>query len=535
MSAADRIAETILQMGNIRAQGLERAAQAQAEAQRQSGQIWGGALAQLGQLPGEIAKYKLADTENQIRQNQLQQQQKIKNDDFNANQIFSYVTRPDETGAVSFDESKLPDMLQKMAGANVSPEVQNKFAQTYLDLNKVGKSFRQDQLDHQVKIAHLVLGSATPEHPLDTSTALATLKWAQANGIANPQDVNQFMAAVNQGHQPADIFKGIIQYGAQQKPITNETELAIAAKGGNLPAALEALKPTKAPEAAKGVTNETELELAAQDPNHPQHAAAVAALAARPAKEPKPPTSEEDKAKAVTIRAKLLAKAPVSQDDRLWLQAHEAEATLTTDKSASAAADRQAATLAQQNTLLSDRQKFDMAQAARKEYSEKIAQPYQTALASSQTLRDTVEAAKGGNMVAANLQNLETAMSAIRAQGLNRINTTEIGVAANAGSLWDRVQAAAGKLSKGQPVDPALQSDILKFADILDKSATLKYQKTREGLLKTYTGVQLPDESVAAPAAAAAPSRKVGDTITYQGRQRKVVKVYPDGSVDLAK
>jgi hypothetical protein len=97
------------------------------------------------------------------------------------------------------------------------------------------------------------------------------------------------MAAVNQGHDPADIFKAIIQNGAQPaKPITNETELALAATGGDPKAAIGILKPGQKPEAPKGITNETELELAAADPNNPQNAAAKAALAARPAK----PTTE---------------------------------------------------------------------------------------------------------------------------------------------------------------------------------------------------------------------------------------------------
>ncbi len=284
MSAADRIAETILRMGQIRAQGLQQSADAQARAQAANGQIWGGAIAQLGQLPGEIAKYKLADTENQVRQQQLATQKRYAQGEQDANWIYQGLMKPGPDGTVNIDESTLPKLQAGMANAGVPLEVQDRTVNSLKSVMDANTSFRQSQLDHQVKIAKAVLAGVTPDHPLTPGSALATLKMAQTNGIANAHDVDQFMAAMNQGHDPADLFKAIIQYGTQQKPITNETELALAASGGNPQAAMGLLKPGPKAEQPKGITNETELELAAADPNHPQNAAAKAALAARPAK-----------------------------------------------------------------------------------------------------------------------------------------------------------------------------------------------------------------------------------------------------------
>jgi hypothetical protein len=113
---------------------------------------------------------------------------------------------------------------------------------------------------HQVRVAQNVMSSVTPDHPLTPGTALATLKMMQVNGGANAHDVDTFMAAVNQGHDPADIFKAIIQNGAQPaKPITNAFEAGQAA--GMTPQAIfDRVHPPQASGAAqKPFTNEIEL------------------------------------------------------------------------------------------------------------------------------------------------------------------------------------------------------------------------------------------------------------------------------------
>ena len=89
-------------------------------------------------------------------------------------------------------------------------------------------------------------------------------------------------------------------------------------------------------------------------------------------------------------------------------------------------------------------------------------------------------------MSAAALQNLETTMAAIRAQGLNRINTAEIGVTADAGNLWDRIVGYVGKKAEGQPVPANIQKDMTEFADILEKAAYQKYQEGHTSITKRY-------------------------------------------------
>jgi hypothetical protein len=150
------------------------------------------------------------------------------------------------------------------------------------------------------------------------------------------------------------------------------------------------------------------------------------------------------------------------------------------------AAERQARALQAQIDAENRRESFTEAQAGRKELTDKVETPYQTARASSNTLRDVVAAAQAGNKVAGSLQSLETTMAAIRAQGLNRINTAEIGVTANAGSLWDRLQGWVGKATEGQPVPADVQKDMLQFADILDKAAYQKYITGHRAITQRY-------------------------------------------------
>lgn len=239
------------------------------------------------------------------------------------------------------------------------------------------------------------------------------------------------------------------------------------------------------------------------------------------------PTLEMDASRAIELTSKQARGIPVSAEDKAWLDAYQKirptpEATAERQiaqfgemekRQASQFAEmekRQQASIGAQVAQQARAQNFQEGQAARREYTDKVATPYQTALASAQTLRDTVAAAKAGNKVAANLQQLETAMSAIRSQGLNRINMTEIGLAGDAGSLWDQIVGKVGKLTAGQAVPADLQKDMLEFAGILEKSATLKYQKGRKSIQQTYGNMPLPDESVTVPTAGTAKGDPLG-------------------------
>jgi hypothetical protein len=215
---------------------------------------------------------------------------------------------------------------------------------------------------------------------------------------------------------------------------------------------------------------------------------------------PKPNTAEQDDARYRAIQASIVQKQPVSPADQAWATAYEKQKTLGPEASAAAAGDRQATAIAAQTAQQGRAQTFAEQQAGRKELTDKVEQPFQTAQTSANTLRDVVAAAKAGNKVAGSLQSLEATMAAIRAQGLNRINTAEIGVTANAGNLWDRLVGWVGKAESGQPVPADIQKDMTQFADILEKAAYQKYITGHRSTTKRY---KLTDEQpLPAPPAA---------------------------------
>lgn len=204
--------------------------------------------------------------------------------------------------------------------------------------------------------------------------------------------------------------------------------------------------------------------------------------------------------------SKLAQGVPLTPQEKADTLAYQERKRTVSDPASIAAIDRQNRTINAQIASQDRMQNFQVTQAARKEITEKVELPYQTALSSVQTLRDTIDAAKGGNKVAGSLQSLETTMAAIRAQGLNRINTAEIGVTANAGNLFDRVSGWLGKADAGQPVPANIQKDMQEFAGILEKAAYKKYSDSFDSIAKSYELSDRQKAMKAPPPNAAAPS-----------------------------
>ena len=236
---------------------------------------------------------------------------------------------------------------------------------------------------------------------------------------------------------------------------------------------------------------------------------------------PKPPTGPELDAAAQTIYAKPEAsRTPAEQAS---LSAYEQRKRVVSDPAALAATDRQTATIGAQAAQQKRAQDFESLKTARADIQKNADTPFQTAKSSAATLRDVVTAAQAGNKVAGSLQSLEATMAAIRAQGLNRINRTETDMAGNAGSMYDRISGWLGKAAEGQPVPPAVQKDMLAFSDILENAAGKKYLATHNGINKLY-GTSIPptfDMSTPAGAPAAAAPNATGPTYQDYLNSRK--------------
>lgn len=111
---------------------------------------------------------------------------------------------------------------------------------------------------------------------------------------------------------------------------------------------------------------------------------------------------------------------------------------------------------------------------------------YRTAQQGANTMRDMVASADAGNKMSAQVLPLEGALAITTAQGVHRINRTEVDQYAGAGSLYDRIAGELGKVSSGQPIPPNIRSDIRKLTDIQEKGAYQTYKGAYDSATRRY-------------------------------------------------
>jgi hypothetical protein len=187
------------------------------------------------------------------------------------------------------------------------------------------------------------------------------------------------------------------------------------------------------------------------------------------------------------------------------------------------AMERQANAINQQNNLQNRAQTFTEQQAGRKELSEKAEAPYLTARKSADTLRAVVAAAQAGNKFAGSMQQVEAAIAAVRAQGLNRIPNAEFQAAGVSGNVLDNISGWLGKKIEGQPVPPAIQKDMAAFADVLENSAYKGYLEDHKAITTRYglKEAPLPAPVNATPPPSAGTGPAVGTVRTANGETRR--------------
>lgn len=230
---------------------------------------------------------------------------------------------------------------------------------------------------------------------------------------------------------------------------------------------------------------------------------AEAAKANKEATEPKAPTEATLDARAQELLSKKAMKQPLTPSESAELLAYQERKRTVSDPSALAAQERQTRTIDQQNAIQNRAQTFAEAQAGRSELTNKVEQPYLDAREKAETLRNTIAAAKSGNMAAANVQSLLATLGLVTMEGVKRINNTELQNVTGAGSLLERLKGSASKIVSGQPISPKIQSDLDELANMLETSARKKYE---EGHAAVTTRYGLKDEKpIPATSGSAAP------------------------------
>ncbi len=464
---------------------IEQQGQNAAAAAERRGQIWGGTLASLGQIPAQMQQAERLKQQQQLQQAELglRNQQigletartglevnKAKTAQADQDAFDQLLSNPDVYNA---DHTLNRDALAKMpVPGHLRPKI-NDLAD-HLDESATLIAQKQQTLDnaHREAVGNAALKiDATGGDPDALRMALTSLV---GTGAMSKADATRFLA---QGTTPEGVTAVTKQMKAGTKAATEG--LKEIPKGGSL-IDLNRIDPTtgKPKVIAEGAPeNVSEFDTFRN---------LYAAQQGKTKWEQLSPPQQ-----AAGFKAFVEAKADPAAQRQADALKHSSEL--------------QAGIAARQLSAEGRRQDFAEATAGRAVLT-KAEQQYQTALASSQTLRDTVAAAKGGNKIAGSLQSLETTMAAIRAQGLNRINTVEIGSTANAGSMWDRVQGWLGKATEGQPIPDDIQKDMTEFAGILEKSAYKKYADAHKSVttrygLKNEPVLPAPDAATPTPAA----------------------------------
>lgn len=475
--SAGSISALMLRRGDIAAKQAETIGNAQARAAEVSGNAYAGAAQNIGQsVSGAIQQ--ATDPKLQLERQQVAQNTRIQNMTAAATGIAKQATRPDGSTNYEF-------LRNGMAQLSIAPDIQDRVLKSAESFDTHSVQAANNAKESHADLGHILFQSlsglpvdAPPEKVDAILSGVGGL--AKAQNVATDDQLRQVFGAIHTKADAMHLALGFMgsspskRYAEELKPIVS-------------PAGAAVTMPGQAPTIpAPDKPNEAEIALDAARGN-PTSAAAMNLL------KPKPnATAEQDDQRYRDIQAKQLQGIPVAPPDLAWAQGYEKQKKLSVDASAGAANERLSRTIAQQTAQQGRTQDFAALQAARADLEKNVNTPYNTAKTSANTLRDVVDAAKNGNTVAASMQALETTMAAIRAQGLNRINTAEIGVASNAGSLFQNIAGWLGKKAEGQPIPASVQKDMIDFAGILEKAAYKKYQAGHKSVNDLY-GTKIPE------------------------------------------
>lgn len=146
---------------------------------------------------------------------------------------------------------------------------------------------------------------------------------------------------------------------------------------------------------------------------------------------------------------------------------------------------------------------------------DKAEQNYRTAHQGAETMRDMLASADAGNKMSAQMLPLEGALAITTAQGVHRINRTEVDQFSGGGSLYDRIASELSKQSAGQPIDASVRADIHKLTDLQEKAAYQNYKGAFDSATKRYG---LKDETPLDAPGGGGHQIKIGNELyTYNG------------------
>ena len=512
----------------IRAQGQDAARAAELRGQQQA-QLWGGVGQAINQGVGnvlqatdpqrkveaaraQIVQGQVADA-NALRAGQGKVDAMMAGDQLPAGDTGprqeSYLT---EDGL--YDITKLNKGLAAAGIGHLAPDLLKHAEDLNASITTAQEHDRKAAESKAIMLGYMASGALklhqTVGMPLDGAIEFVARPGLAAKQI-KPEELAGFKAQIGQlpPDQQVGALQQIMDHAAEIAPKKSLSKDAIETDifGRTAASNIVPEKPTEASLAA---------DLSSPDPAVRDRATkALAAL------KPPPGVTEAQLDAAQQSRLSKLAQGiPLSAEEKADTLAYQERKRTVSDPAQLAAVERQTRTINAQLAQQQRAQDFQVAQVARKDLVG-VEKTFTDGKAAADMLRDTVDAAKGGNKIAAAMQNLQTAMASVKASGFNRINMAEIGIPGTAGSFLDTLASRFGKVTEGQPVPADLQKDILKFADLLEKTAYQKYSAGFDSVAKLYgLNDQQKTLKLAAPAQSGV-GPKVGDTRTANGETRK--------------
>lgn len=487
---AGSLADTILRQGDIAANAASQIGAIQAGAAARQGQIWGSAVNNIGQDVSNTIRYE-TDPRVQEEREQLAQRHAMVQGQAAVNHIVSTLTTQNADGSRTLDRAKLS---QQMAAQNIPLLVQQQTFKALDDVDASIKTFNTARVDHMADLAHGILsapGGATPQNVL-TAAALA-----KANGLATDDQLTPIIGAATSGKDLTPMLTQMRSMSEKYKNLTAPVKLAGAARPGAAPETL--VDPGSgrvlATGAAAGEAPPTEASIALSAAGgDPSKAMDLLKPKPTPSKEPRPVLL--DGKPAILMFDPKTATYSDASGTPIADPASHIKPMTDPNAAMAAAVDRQTREIAAASARQAQSELSTKQNQGRSELTNKVEQPYNDATEKADTLRNVVKAAQGGNMVAGSLQPLLAVLGVTTMEGVKRINNTEISQVAGAGSLLDKIQGKVGKLVVGQPMDSALQKDIIDLADLLQKSAYQKYSTEHQRVKTRYS---LDDEVPIAP------------------------------------
>jgi hypothetical protein len=111
---------------------------------------------------------------------------------------------------------------------------------------------------------------------------------------------------------------------------------------------------------------------------------------------------------------------------------------------------------------------------------------YRQAQQGANMMRDMLAGADAGNKMSAQMLPLEGALQITTAQGVHRINRTEVEQYSGAGNLYDRVAGELGKLRTGVAIPKNVRDDIRQLVSAQEKGAYQTYKGAFDSASKRY-------------------------------------------------